>query len=86
MELLLSEVKSPLTLASLCFSNGEPGLLQAQGLCPGISALLTSVEEGLLVLDLVQPLLDVGQKTVRVCPGLVQEVLSCSLGLLPSQG
>jgi hypothetical protein len=31
-------------------------------------------------------LLGVGEKTVGVCPGLVQEVLSRPLGLLPGQG
>jgi hypothetical protein len=29
MELLLSEAESPLALASLCFSDSEPRLLQA---------------------------------------------------------
>jgi hypothetical protein len=86
MELLLVEAKSPLAFAGLCFSDGEPSLLQAQALCPRVSALLTSVEEGLPVLDLIQPLLGVGEKAIGVCPGLVQEVLSCPLGLLPSQG
>jgi hypothetical protein len=71
MDLLLSEAESPLTLASLCFSDGEPSLLQAQDLRPGISALLAGVEEGLSVLDFVQPLLGVGEKTVGICPGLV---------------
>jgi hypothetical protein len=51
MELLLLEVESPLTLVSLSFSDGEPGLLQAQALRPRISALLASVEESLSVLD-----------------------------------
>jgi hypothetical protein len=82
MELLLSEVKSPLALASLRFSDGEPSLLQAQALRPGISTLLASVDDGFSVLDLVQPLLSIGEKAVGICPGLVQEVLSCPLGLL----
>jgi hypothetical protein len=86
MELLLSEAELPLMLASLCFSDGEPSLLQAQALNPGISALLAGVEEGLSVLDFVQPLLGVGKEAVGIGPGLVQEVLSCPLGLLPSQG
>jgi hypothetical protein len=60
--------------------------LQAQALRPGISALLAGVEKGLSVLEFVQPLLGVGEKTIGICPGLVQEVLSCPLGLLPSQG
>jgi hypothetical protein len=29
MELLLVEAKSPLAFAGLCFSDGEPSLLQA---------------------------------------------------------
>jgi hypothetical protein len=86
MELLLSEAKSSLAFSILCFSNGTPSLLQAQALCPGISALLASMEEGLPVFDFIQPLLGIGEKAVGVCPGLVQEVLSCPLGLLPSQG
>jgi hypothetical protein len=86
MELLLSEVESPLTLAGLHFSDGDPSLLQAQALRPGISALLAGMEEGLSVLDFVQPLLGIGEKAVSIGPGLVQEVLSCPLGLLPSQG
>jgi hypothetical protein len=53
MELLLSEVKSLLTLASLCFSDSEPSLLQAQALRPGISALLAGMEAGIPVFDLV---------------------------------
>jgi hypothetical protein len=53
MELLLSEAKSPLALASLCFSDSEPSLLQAQALHLGISTLLASMEEGLLVFDLI---------------------------------
>jgi hypothetical protein len=32
MELLLSEAQLPLVFTSLCFSNGEPSLLQAQAL------------------------------------------------------
>jgi hypothetical protein len=51
MELLLSEAQLPLAFASLCFSNGEPSLLQAQALHAGISALLAGVKEGLAVLD-----------------------------------
>jgi hypothetical protein len=86
MELLLSEAEPLLALASLCFSDGEPSLLQAQALRPGISALLAGMEEGLPGLNLVQPLLGVGKKAVGIGPGLVQEVLSCPLGLLPSQG
>jgi hypothetical protein len=86
MELLLSKAKLPLALVSLCFSDGEPSLLQAQALRPGISALLTGVEEGLSVLDFVQPLLGIGKEAIGIGPGLVQEVLSCPLGLLPSQG
>jgi hypothetical protein len=86
MELLLSEAKSLLTLASLCFSDGEPSLLQAQALRLGISALLAGMEEGLPVFDLIHPLLGIGKKAIGVVPGLVQEVLSCPLGLLPSQG
>jgi hypothetical protein len=86
IELLLSEAESSLALASLRFSDGEPNLLQAQALRPGISALLAGVEEGLSVLDFVHPLLGVGEKAVGIGPGLVQEVLSCPLGLLPSQG
>jgi hypothetical protein len=70
MELLLSEAESPLALASLCFSDSEPSLLQAQALCMRISALLAGMEEGLSVLDFVQPLLGVGEKTVGICPGL----------------
>jgi hypothetical protein len=55
MELLLSEAKLPLPLAfaSLCFSNGEPRLLQAQALRARISALLAGVKEGLSVFNLV---------------------------------
>jgi hypothetical protein len=53
MELLLSEAESPLALMSLYLSDGEPCLLQAQALCPGVSALLAGVEEGLAVLDFV---------------------------------
>jgi hypothetical protein len=71
MELLLSEAKSPLMLTSLYFSDGKPSLLQAQVLYPRISTLLASMEEGLPVLNLVQPLLGIGEKTVGVCPGLV---------------
>jgi hypothetical protein len=85
MELLFSEAKLPLVFASLCFSNGEPSLLQAQALRAGISALLASVEEGLSVLDFVQSLLSVGEEAVNIGPGLVQEVLSRPLRLLPSQ-
>jgi hypothetical protein len=86
MELLLSEAKSPLAFASLCFSDSEPSLLQAQALRPGTSALLASMKEGLPVFDLVQPLLGVGEKAIGIGPGFVQEVLGCPLGLLPSQG
>jgi hypothetical protein len=86
VELLLSEAKSSLAFSSLCFSDGKSSLLQAQALRPGISALLASMEEGLLVFDFIQPLLGIGEKAVGVRPGLVQEVLSCPLGLLPSQG
>jgi hypothetical protein len=71
MDLLLSEAKFPLAFASLCFSDGEPSLLQAQALSPGISALLAGVEEGLSVLDFVQSLLGVGEKAVGISPGLV---------------
>jgi hypothetical protein len=71
MELLLSKAKSLLALASLSFSDYESSLLQAQALHLGISALLASVEEGLPVLDFIQPLLGVDQETVGVCPGLV---------------
>jgi hypothetical protein len=85
MELLLSEAKSPLVLASLCFSDSEPSLLQAQALRPGISALLVGVEEGLSVLDFVQPLLGVGEESIGICPGLVQEVLSCPLASSPAK-
>jgi hypothetical protein len=84
MELLLSEAESLLVLTSLCLSDGEPSLLQAQALRPGVSALLVGMEEGLVVLDFIQPLLGVGEKAIGICPGLVQEVLSCPLGLLPS--
>jgi hypothetical protein len=86
MELLLSKAKSPLTLASLCFSDSEPSLLQAQALHLGISTLLAGMEKGLLVFDLVQPLLGIGEKAIGIGPGFVQEVLGCPLGLLPSQG
>jgi hypothetical protein len=86
MELLLSEAKSPLALASLCFSESEPSLLQAQALRLGISALLAGMEEGLPVFDLVQPLLGIGEKATGIGPGFIQEVLGCPLGLLPSQG
>jgi hypothetical protein len=86
MELLLSEAELPLALTSLCFSDGEPSLLQAQALRPGISTLLMGMEEGLSVLDFVQPLLGIGQEAVGIGPGLVLEVLSYPLGLLPSQG
>jgi hypothetical protein len=86
MELLLLEAELPLALAILCFSDGEPSLLQAQSLRPGISALLAGVEEGLTILDFIQPLLGVGKEAVGIGPSLVQEVLICPLGLLPSQG
>jgi hypothetical protein len=71
MELLLSEAKLSLAFASFCFSNGEPSLLQAQALRARISALLVGVEEGLSVVDFVQPLLGVGEEAVGVGPGLV---------------
>jgi hypothetical protein len=71
MELLLLEAEFPLALASLCFSDGEPSLLQAQVLRPKISALLAGMEEGLSVLDFVQPLLGVGKEAVGIGLGLV---------------
>jgi hypothetical protein len=79
-------IASRLSRASRSLLDGESSLLQAQALRPGISALLASVEEGLPVLDFIQPLLGIGEKAVGVHPGLVQEVLSSPLGLLPSQG
>jgi hypothetical protein len=51
VELLLSEAQLPLAVASLCFSHGEPSLLQAQALRAGISALLAGMKEGLAVID-----------------------------------
>jgi hypothetical protein len=86
MQLLLSEAKLPLALASFCFSNSEPSLLQAQALRARISTLLAGMEEGLSVLDLVQSLLGIGEEAVGVGPGLVQEVLSGPLSRLPGQG
>jgi hypothetical protein len=71
MELLLSEAQLPLAFASLCFSNGEPSLLQAQALRAGISALLAGVKEGLTVLNFLQPLLGICQEAIGIGPGLV---------------
>jgi hypothetical protein len=76
VELLLSEAKLPLVFASLCLSDGKPGLLQAQALRAGVSALLAGMEEGFAVLDFVQSLLGVGEQAVGIGPGVVQEVLS----------
>jgi hypothetical protein len=50
VELLLSEAQLPLMVASLCFSHGEPSLLQAQALRAGISALFAGMKKGLMVL------------------------------------
>jgi hypothetical protein len=44
------------------------------------------VEEGLSVLDFIQSLLGVGEEVIGVGLGLVQEVLSRPLSLLPGQG
>jgi hypothetical protein len=51
MELLLSAAQLSFTITNFRFSHSEPSLLQSQALRAGISALLTGVEEGLVVLD-----------------------------------
>jgi hypothetical protein len=38
---------------NLCLPRSDPSLLQAQALCVGVSALLASMEQGLMVLGLL---------------------------------
>jgi hypothetical protein len=49
-ELLLLEAQLLFAAVNLCFPCSDPSLLQAQALRAGVSALLTTMEQGLAVL------------------------------------